>query len=93
MGVNVPPLEELTFAIGPPLRPSLARLIGSDDRGDVEAALAAYRERFASVGLYENAVYEGIPAALAELQDRGHALYLATSKPRVYAGVSSRILI
>jgi phosphoglycolate phosphatase len=85
MGVNVPPLEELAFAIGPLLRPSLARLIGSDDRGNVEAALAAYRERFASVGVYENAVYGGIPAALAELQDRGHALYLATSKPRVYA--------
>ena len=85
MGVKAPPLEELTFAIGPPLRPSLARLIGSDDRDDVEAALAAYRERFSAVGLFENAVYEGIPAALAELRDRGHALYLATSKPRVYA--------
>ena len=85
MGVKAPPLEELTFAIGPPLRPTLARLIGSDDRGDVEAALAAYRERFASVGLFENVVYEGIPAALAELRDRGHMLYLATSKPRVYA--------
>ena len=85
LGVTAPPPEELTFAIGPPLRPSLARLIGSDDRDDVEAALAAYRERFAAVGLFENAVYEGIPAALAELRDRGHALYLATSKPRVYA--------
>lgn len=39
MGVKAPPFEELTFAIGPPLRPSLARLIGSDDRDDVEAAL------------------------------------------------------
>jgi phosphoglycolate phosphatase len=85
MGVKAPPLDELTFAIGPPLRPSLAQLIGSDDRNDVEAALAAYRERFAAVGLFENAVYEGIPAALAELRVRGHALYLATSKPRVYA--------
>ncbi len=85
MGVKAPPLEELTFAIGPPLCHSLARLIASDDRDDVEAALAAYRERFASVGLFENEVYEGIPAALAELRDRGHALYLATSKPRIYA--------
>jgi phosphoglycolate phosphatase len=85
MGVKAPPLGELTFAIGPPLRPSLARLIGSNDRDDVEVALAAYRERFAAVGLFENAVYEGIPAALAELRRRGHALYLATSKPRVYA--------
>ena len=85
MGIKAPPLDELIFAIGPPLRPSLARLIGSEDRDDVEVALAAYRERFAVVGLFENKVYEGIPAALAELQDRGHALYLATSKPRIYA--------
>jgi hypothetical protein len=52
MGVTAPPLEELTFAIGPPLRPSLARLISSDDRDNVEAALTAYRERFAAVGLF-----------------------------------------
>lgn len=85
MGVEPPPLDELTFAIGPPLRASLARLIGSDSREAVERAIAHYRERFADVGLYENAPYEGIGEALAALRGAGHPLYVATSKPRVYA--------
>jgi phosphoglycolate phosphatase len=85
MGVEPPPPEALTFAIGPPLRASLARLIGTDSREAVERAIAHYRERFADVGLYENAPYEGIADALAALRDAGHVLYVATSKPRVYA--------
>src|SRR5205085_646683 len=57
-----------------------------DRSGDaVERTLAFYRERFADVGLFENAPYEGIAEALAELSLRGATLYVATSKPRVYA--------
>jgi phosphoglycolate phosphatase len=85
MGVEPPPPDSLTFAIGPPLRASLARLLGTGSREAVEQALAHYRERFADVGLYENAPYEGIDEALAALRDAGLALYVATSKPRVYA--------
>lgn len=85
LGREPPPLDELTFAIGPPLRASLARLIGTDSRDAVEQALAHYRERFADIGIYENAPYAGIADALAELRGAGRALYVATSKPRVYA--------
>jgi phosphoglycolate phosphatase len=85
MGVQPPPLDDLTFAIGPPLRASLARLIGDDTPATVERALAHYRERFADVGLFENTVYEGIGETLRGLADRGATLYVATSKPRVYA--------
>ncbi len=85
MGVEPPPLDELTFAIGPPLRASLAKLLGTRSREAVERALAHYRERFADVGLYENAPYEGIDGVLVELRRAGHPLYVATSKPRVYA--------
>jgi phosphoglycolate phosphatase len=85
LGREPPPLDELTFAIGPPLRASLARLLGTDSRAEVERALAHYRERFADVGLYENVPYEGIAEALAALRGTGLPLYVATSKPRVYA--------
>ena len=60
MGREPPPLDELTFAIGPPLRASLATLLGTTARDEIERALAHYRERFAGVGLYENAPYAGI---------------------------------
>lgn len=85
MGVVAPPLHELTFAIGPPLRGSIARLLGTDARDVVERALAFYRERFADVGLFENAPYEGIAESLATLNADGAMLLVATSKPRIYA--------
>ena len=85
MGLVPPPLDDLTFAIGPPLRASLAKLIGTDSRDEVERAIGHYRERFADVGLFENAPYEGIAPALARLREAGLPLFVATSKPRVYA--------
>ena len=85
MGIEPPPLDDLTFAIGPPLRKSLARLIGDETPANVERALAFYRERFADVGLFENAPYDGIADVLGSLAAHGATLYVATSKPRVYA--------
>lgn len=85
MGLEPPPVESLTFAIGPPLRASLAQLLGTDERDMVERALAFYRERFADVGLFENAPYEGIAESLAALNAGGATLLVATSKPRIYA--------
>ena len=85
MGIEPPPLDALTFAIGPPLRASLAQLLGRDDPADVERALAFYRERFADVGLFENAPYAGIHEALDAIRASGARLFVATSKPIVYA--------
>ncbi len=83
--VEPPPLDALVFAIGPPLRASLAQLLGTDARDTVERALAHYRERFAEVGLFENEVYDGIAATLQSLAASGATLVVATSKPHVYA--------
>ncbi len=85
MGRSAPQREGLGWCIGPPLRGSFAKLLGSDDKALVEKALGFYRERFGTVGLFENEIYEGIPEALEALQAKGHRLFLATSKPRVYA--------
>ncbi len=85
MGIEPPPLEDLTFAIGPPLRATLATLIGNDSRHVVEEAIAHYRERFADVGLYENTPYEGIAEVLEQLAAPDTILLVATSKPGVYA--------
>jgi phosphoglycolate phosphatase len=85
MGLEPPPLDALTFAIGPPLRASLAQLLGTDEPAAVERTLAFYRERFADVGLFENLPYEGIHDALLEIRASGARLFVATSKPIVYA--------
>ncbi|MDC1288392.1 HAD hydrolase-like protein [Gammaproteobacteria bacterium] len=69
--------------IGPPLRDSFRSLCGDD--GDVEAAVGFYRERFATTGLFENRVYDGIPQCLERLRARAESIHLATSKPTIYA--------
>jgi phosphoglycolate phosphatase len=74
------PLERF---IGPPLHDSYASF-GLDGDG-VEAAVAGYRERFGSGGMFENQVYEGVPELLEELQQRGWRLAVATSKPEHFA--------
>jgi phosphoglycolate phosphatase len=80
-----PPRKDLRWCIGPPLKKSLSDLLASDDDQLAEKALAFYRERFGAVGLFENNIYKGIPETLEALKGRGHVLYVATSKPTVYA--------
>jgi phosphoglycolate phosphatase len=79
----VPPEDELTWCIGPPLRASLKKLLGADELAD--KAVSLYRERFADIGLFENEVYPGIEDTLAVLACSGRRLFVATSKPGVYA--------
>ena len=82
---KVPTRESLRWCIGPPLKDSFAKLLASDDDALARKAVAFYRQRFGTVGLFENKVYDGIPEALEALQKNNHTLYVATSKPTVYA--------
>ena len=85
MAHPVPDTADLLFAIGPPLRTSFATLMQTDDPRAIEMAMTFYRERFATVGLFENRVYEGIPEMLAALKNVGCKILLATAKPHGYA--------
>jgi phosphoglycolate phosphatase len=85
LGRTVPTDAVLVRFIGPPLQETFATLLGGDDAGLVAQAVHLYRERFSERGIYENTLYPGIIPALAELRDRGFALFIATSKPHVYA--------
>ena len=79
----VPSQDELTWCIGPPLRASFVTLLGGETLAD--RAVALYRERFADTGLYENSVYPDIEHILAALRATPRHLFVATSKPRVFA--------
>jgi phosphoglycolate phosphatase len=85
LGHPAPAAESLRWCIGPPLQENLAILLGSNDSDLITAGVAHYRERFGSVGLFENKVYPGTETALAELVQQGHTLGVATSKPTVFA--------
>ncbi|WP_022664932.1 HAD family hydrolase [Desulfospira joergensenii] len=84
LGRKSPSPKDLAWCIGPPLRDSFIELLGPD-KALAEKALTLYRERFTRTGMFENSVYEGIPQALRDLEKRGHTLFVATSKPWVYA--------
>ena len=80
---TMPTEDELTWCIGPPLRASFVRLLGAETSAD--RAVSLYRERFSDVGLFENAIYDGIDDVLTALGNSGHRLFVATSKPHVFA--------
>lgn len=83
---RVPPdAESLTWCIGPPLGHSFPILLENEDPELIAQAIGFYRERFAEVGLYENTVYEGVPQMLRNLRSAGVRLFVATSKPTIYA--------
>ena len=77
--------DVLVSYIGPPLRGTFATLLGTDDSDRIEEAMRLYRQRFAHTGLYENRVYDGVPEMLARAGSAATAVYLATSKPAIYA--------
>ena len=68
--------------MGPPLRGTLSILLGTDDRARIETALGHYRARYDTVGLFENRVYDEVPAMLKAVARRGHAMVVATAKTR-----------
>jgi phosphoglycolate phosphatase len=76
---------DLTWAVGPPIAVSIGRLLAkySDDR--VDLGVTTYRACYTASGLYQCAVYPGVPEMLAALTEAGHALCVATSKRRDYA--------
>ena len=85
LGISCPSDDVLASYIGPPLRGTFATLLDTSDAERIEEALRLYRQRFADTGLYENKVYEGVPAMLDTLGRVACAAYVATSKPAVYA--------
>jgi phosphoglycolate phosphatase len=80
---TIPTEDELTWCIGPPLRASFVKILGTADTADL--AVSLYRERFSDIGLYENGVYDGIGDVLTTLGQSGRRMFVATSKPHVFA--------
>lgn len=83
-GVAVDNLDDLTGFIGPPLRDSFQKYF-SFSKADAETAVQKYREYFAEQGIYENVMYDGVPAMLETERAAGKKLIIATSKATVFA--------
>jgi phosphoglycolate phosphatase len=84
MGIEEPSPEKLIHFIGPPLAASFREFYGMDLVQSAQA-VQYYREYFSQTGIFENAVYAGIPELLGKLRSDGKTLAVATSKPHVFA--------
>jgi phosphoglycolate phosphatase len=70
--------------IGPPLKDSFIHTFGFGE-SEAIACVEKYRERFSVIGLYENILFDRIPELLTLLKTKGYSIYLATSKPEIFA--------
>ncbi|HDR7636426.1 MULTISPECIES: HAD family hydrolase [Bacillus] len=84
MGIEEVNISELDSFIGPPIQQSFADRYNMNEI-EVERAVFYFREYLKQSGLLENKVYDGIGALLQELKDAGNHLFVATSKPTVFA--------
>lgn len=80
----VPPASEIRRYVGPPLGEALSTFLGKK-HDLLPNAVTLYRQRYGATGFLENAIYPGIEAALATLKSDGVVLFVATSKPLIFA--------
>lgn len=83
-GINVDDRRELYKFIGPPLKWAFCEYYGFTEE-QATRARDYYRERFSTIGKYENEVYDGIPGLLDRLKQRGKTLIVATAKPEDFS--------
>jgi phosphoglycolate phosphatase len=85
LGHDAQATGDLSWAVGPPIRVSIQRLLAQygDDR--VDAAVDIYRNRYSTVGLYECSVFAGVVDMLDAIRTAGLTMCVATSKRRDFA--------
>lgn len=76
--------ENLLRVIGPPLIDSFKDFYNMNEE-DANKGVKYYRERFETIGLFENKAYDGIHKVLKTLVANGYILAVATSKPTVFS--------
>lgn len=83
VGAPVPEAETLRAYIGPPLQATFRQLL--DDEALAAECVRLYRERYADVGKFENAIIPGITEVVTELSKQDYFLAVATSKLETYS--------
>lgn len=84
LGEEIPDSETLRKFIGPPLIWSFQNICGYDEEKAMEG-VRYYREFYPKKGIFENDVIKGVPELVKYIKSEGASLYVATSKPEVFA--------
>lgn len=83
LNIEYDPQTKFEAYIGPPLQETFEILC--EGKHSVDDAIAHYRERYATTGLLENEIYDGIVECLQRVGSVAESMLVATSKPTVYA--------
>ncbi len=75
--------HELLHFIGPPLHKSFQEIFETEEKAF--EAVDVYREYFSTKGKFENLLYKGISELLENLNKNNKTLFVATSKPTIFA--------
>jgi len=84
LGIQENHLNKLDTFIGPPLRDSFIKRYNLNNIL-ADKAMLYYREYYSAKGIFENFLYSGISELLESLSNKKYQLFVATSKPTVYA--------
>ncbi|MBW6464038.1 MAG: HAD family hydrolase [Firmicutes bacterium] len=82
-GIKTNPADLKTF-IGPPLQLSFRQVYGFSEEKAREA-VEYYRDYYREKGIFENRLYPGIKDMLKRLSEKDIKLFVATSKPTLFA--------
>jgi phosphoglycolate phosphatase len=83
--IDLPSDKQIASYIGPPLNETIKALLGPGHESKHPDVIKRYRERYSSMGLFENSVYDGILETLEALHASGSPIYVATAKLSVFA--------
>src|SRR5689334_12238974 len=78
-----PDVDELGWYIGPPIQETFSLLLKTSDDTLLAQAISLYRDRFSTIGLFENLLYPQIPETLKALRTHGYKTFVAISKPYI----------
>lgn len=83
LGIHQPDLKALEVFVGPPLMEQFQKYANLDEEQG-RLAVEYYRERYSTIGIFENYPYEGIEELLGELKKHGYRVAVASSKPEQF---------
>lgn len=70
--------------IGPPLKESFSKTLKLPET-EIQNAMQVYRNYYAEKGMFEAELYSGVVELIKNLRAAGKKIFVATSKPEVYA--------
>lgn len=76
-------LKKLEIFIGPPLITQFMEYLNIS-KEEAEQAVVYYRERYTTVGIFENELYPNVEKLLKTLKDNNYTLAVSSSKPEKF---------